>query len=77
MALLLALLPVSAFAQEPPQTERRTVRVAFPSQSGMSGVGASGDLVGYNYDYLQELSEYAGWDLEYITLRMNLPTTAL
>ncbi|MDD3411782.1 MAG: transporter substrate-binding domain-containing protein, partial [Eubacteriales bacterium] len=63
------LLPLAALAREPADAplERRTVRVAFPSQSGMSGVGSSGDLVGYNYDYLQELSEYAGWNLEYIT----------
>ena len=61
-------LMISAFAVEaPPEPVLRTVRVAFPSQSGMSGVGSDGDLVGYNYDYLQELAEYAGWNVEYIT----------
>ena len=47
--------------------EKKTIRVAFPKQSGMSEVGESGDLAGYNYLYLQNLSEYAGWNIEYVT----------
>lgn len=67
--LSIILIPDSVHAEEKTdgQTERRTVRVAFPSQSGMSGVGENGNLTGYNYDYLQQLAEYAGWDIEYIT----------
>lgn len=55
-----------AYAAEK-QVERKTVRMAFPVQNGMSEVGESGDLFGYNYLYLQTLAEYAGWNLEFIT----------
>ena len=44
----------------------RTVRVAFPEQEGMSFIGRSGKITGYNYDYLQKISEYTGWKMEYI-----------
>lgn len=62
VAFTAALVPA---AQE--QATHRTVRVAFPSQEGMSEIGEGGDLLGYNYDYLQTIAEYAGWELEYVT----------
>ena len=49
------------------ELSQRSVRVAFPEQTGMSNVGESGDLTGYNHAYLQVLAEYAGWNLTYIT----------
>lgn len=59
--LLLALSP-STFAE----TEQKTIRVAFPTQEGMSFFGHSGKVTGYNYDYLEKISEYTGWQMEYI-----------
>ena len=44
----------------------RVVRVAFPEQEGMSFIGHSGMITGYNYDYLQKISEYTGWQMEYV-----------
>ncbi|MDD3220544.1 MAG: response regulator [Lachnospiraceae bacterium] len=69
MLLLIGMIPsVTAAAEsEEGETSRRTVKIAFPSQEGMSEVSEDGELTGYNYSYLQELAEYAGWDLEYIT----------
>ncbi len=32
----------------------------------MSFIGRSGKITGYNYDYLQKISEYTGWKMEYI-----------
>ena len=58
-----ALSPVSASAEE---SERSTIRVAFPTQEGMSFFGHSGKVTGYNYDYLEKISEYTGWEMEYI-----------
>lgn len=46
--------------------ERRTIRVAFPTQEGMSFFGHSGKVTGYNYDYLEKISEYTGWIMEYV-----------
>ena len=62
--LLGATVQVNAKGSE---TKHRKVKVAFPLQGGMSDIGANGDLQGYNYQYLQNIAEYAGWDLEYVT----------
>lgn len=64
MGALLALLCfcwAGAAAQE-----RRVVRVAFPEQDGMRMVTQSGKITGYNYDYLEKVSEYIGWEMEYV-----------
>ena len=46
--------------------ESKKVRVAFPTQEGMSYIGHSGKVTGYNYDYLEKVSEYTGLNMEYI-----------
>ena len=61
--LLVPLLPAAAAAQT---DERQTIRVAFPTQEGMSYIGHSGKVTGYNYDYLEKISEYTGWKMEYV-----------
>ena len=48
-------------------TERRVVKVAFPEQAGMSQIGQTGVMTGYNYDYLEKISEFTGWEMEYIS----------
>ena len=50
------------------EEKKATIRVAFPYQEGMSEVGESGDLSGYNYDYLQMLSKYTGWNYDFIKI---------
>lgn len=61
--MLIAAIPaVSAEEAE----ERQVVRVAFPTQEGMSFFGHSGKVTGYNYDYLEKISEYTGWEMEYV-----------
>lgn len=42
------------------------VRVAFPTQEGMSYIGHSGKVTGYNYDYLEKVSEYTGLEMDYV-----------
>lgn len=44
----------------------RTVRVAFPMQEGMSYFRTDGTPTGYTYTYMEKLSEYTGWKIEYI-----------
>lgn len=60
------LLPVHA--AEP---EQRIIKVAFPTQEGMSFVGHSGKVTGYNYDYLEKISEYTGWEMDYVLYASN------
>ncbi len=65
IAILLSCFTGTASASQ--DSESKTIRVAFPDQRGMSEIGESGDLSGYNYEYLQILSEYTGWNYEFIT----------
>ena len=44
----------------------RTVRVAFPMQEGMSYFSTDGTPTGYTYTYMEKLSEYTGWKIEYV-----------
>ncbi len=47
--------------------EARTVRVGFFSCNGFQDVGMDGSLSGYSYDYLEAVSQYMGWKMEYVT----------
>lgn len=64
--LLLVWISCTALAAHAEESERRVVRVAFPEQEGMSYIGRSGKVTGYNYDYLQKISEYTGWQMEFV-----------
>lgn len=46
--------------------EERTVRVAFPMQEGMSYFRSDGTPTGYTYTYMEKISEYTGWKIEYV-----------
>ena len=65
-AVLLAGQALTALPVQAAEQERRVVRVAFPEQPGMSYVGHTGKVTGYNYDYLEKISEYTGWQMEYV-----------
>lgn len=44
----------------------RTIKVAFPVQEGMGYFHKDGTPDGYNYVYLEKISEYTGWNMEYV-----------
>ena len=60
LCLMAALLAVA-------KADQRVVRVAFPEQEGMSFIGHTGKITGYNFDYIEKISEYTGWQVEYVT----------
>lgn len=64
--LLAAPFRYAAAADSESEMERQIIRVAFPTQEGMSFFGHSGKVTGYNYDYLEKISEYTGWEMEYV-----------
>lgn len=69
LVLLVMCAGLSAAAQETEaesESDRTVIRVAFPTQEGMSFIGHSGKVTGYNYDYLEKISEYTGWKMEYV-----------
>ncbi len=55
--------PVSIHAEN---FEKKIVRVAFPVQKSISEYNKDGSPTGYNFDYLEKLSEFTDWDIEYI-----------
>lgn len=63
---LAALTLAASMPYAAAETDRQTIRVAFPTQDGMSFFGHSGKVTGYNYDYLEKISEYTGWEMEYV-----------
>lgn len=66
MAQMMPQAAAETAADAPAETDRRTIRVAFPTQEGMSFFGLSGKVTGYNYDDLEKISEYTGWEMEYV-----------
>ena len=52
-------------------SEQKVIRVAYPTQEGMSFIGNSGKVTGYNYDYLEKISEYTGLEMEYVPYPSN------
>ena len=67
LAVLLLAVPMRLVpSAEEAETDRQVIRVAFPTQEGMSFFGHSGKVTGYNYDYLEKISEYTGWEMEYV-----------
>ncbi|MEA5004225.1 MAG: transporter substrate-binding domain-containing protein, partial [Christensenella sp.] len=62
LLLAFAFLPVTAHAQE----EKNVVRVAYPIQYGLTEIDGEGNYSGYTYEYLQEIAQYTGWNVELV-----------
>ena len=67
MLLISVLFSMTSYAE----SKKTVVRVAYPTQEGMSFIGNSGKVTGYNYDYLEKISEYTGLEMEYIPYSSN------
>ncbi|MEG2097033.1 MAG: transporter substrate-binding domain-containing protein [Pseudoflavonifractor sp.] len=68
MLFALALcIGCSATAAEGDET-RRVVRVGYPIGKGLCEVDENGVYSGYNYEYLQEIAQFTGWEYEFVQL---------
>ena len=65
-AVILVAVVLLAMAGVYAAADRPTVRIGFYLYSGLQEVDASGDYMGYNYDYLQEISKSTGWNYEFV-----------
>lgn len=61
MMTSLFVFPVTAVSS----TEK--IRVGFFPFDGFNDFGENGELSGYGYEYLMEISKYTGWQYEFIT----------
>lgn len=54
--------PIKAFSRE----NTKTIRVGWFDQPGYMNIEENGRLSGYNYEYLQAISQYTGWKYEFV-----------
>lgn len=69
LAMALGSLPFFCVAQAQEQDgERQVIRVAYPVQWGLTQYDEKGGFSGYSYEFLQEISQYTGWEFEFIVI---------
>lgn len=74
MSFVLATITIIIFpinvsiANNTTSNEDNILKVGFPLQAGFHIVDENGNLSGYNYDYLLKLSQYTGWEYEFIII---------
>ncbi len=69
LALLIMLFftpPQTSFGEVKSNPERKIVRVGYYLYDGYQEADKNGTYSGYGYDYLQEISQFAGWDYTFI-----------
>ena len=67
-ACLLLFLGLVFFFQPQVQAEETTekIRIGYTDFEGFIDMSRSGTYSGYGVDYLKEISEYTGWEYEYV-----------
>ena len=70
IAFLLNLVPVYAQAE----SSDKVVRVAFPIQDGISYIDENGEYAGYLVDYLDQLTLFTDWEIEYVQAEGDMNT---
>ncbi len=55
-----------SFADITAQKNKEKIVVGYPLLNSIHEVDSRGQFNGYNYEYLQELSKYTGWDYEFV-----------
>lgn len=69
ITLMFNLLPVQAQA-----ASEHVVRVAFPIQDGISYIDENGNYAGYLVDYLNQLTLFTDWEIEYVQAEGDINT---
>lgn len=70
--LLLSLMSTFGLSVHADSEERRTIRVGYPIQTGLTEVDEKGNYFGYTYEYLMEISQYTGWNYEFVEIEGEL-----
>ncbi len=56
----------AAYADDTASSDKRVVRVGCYEDGDYMSVDDTGEHIGYNIDYLEEIRRYAGWTYEYV-----------
>lgn len=64
--VLLVVFIICCFPNTIKAKKNRTLRVAYPQLQGFSMKDSDGNYYGYDYDYLMQISQYTGWDYEFV-----------
>lgn len=64
--LMLPLCLFCALSATAPASTAQVVRVGFPNQTALSETDENGVRSGHTYEYLMEISQYTGWEYEFI-----------
>lgn len=65
-SLCFLLFPASVFALNTTPSAEKSLRVGYCMNCGINGSAEQGNFSGYNYDYLQEIAKYTGWQYEFV-----------
>lgn len=52
-------------------SEKKVIRIGFPTMGGLSFMDEYGNPTGYTYEYLQEIAQYTGWEYEFVEIEGN------
>lgn len=70
LLVMVSMIPMTdintVYATENDGQESRTVRIGYIDYAGFITLEDDGDYVGYGVEYLEEISEYTGWEYEYV-----------
>ncbi len=74
LALLLTSIPEVCAVE----TSEKTVRVAFlPEMYGFYTLEKNGEYSGYNYDYILNVAQHTGWNIEFVEISEGTISTSL
>lgn len=65
--ILLITCTVPSYAADGEESPSRVLKVAFPNSPGISEAYEDGTYGGSVYDWLHEISQYTGWEYEFVT----------
>lgn len=73
-AFLLVMFACGCVAVYADGDNKTVVRVGFPIQPGVSYIDERGDYAGYLVDYLNQLTLFTNWEIEYVQVEGDLDT---